>query len=71
VQKWHVFKRTSARQLKIELGPNSVAGATLQSVTAFLTGHETLPELGAELDYSSWSAKADKRDAVVTRWRAS
>jgi alpha-L-fucosidase len=70
-QKWHVFEHTHARRLKIELGPNSIAGASLQSATAFLTGHETLPSLGAELDYSSWSAKADRRDAVVTKWRAS
>jgi alpha-L-fucosidase len=43
-QKWNVFERTRARRLKIKLGSNSAPYATLQGVTAFLTGHETLPE---------------------------
>lgn len=52
-----VFPKTSARAIRIV----SPKGAPkLQRVTAYLTGHETLPTLGATLDYQAWAAKADE-----------
>jgi alpha-L-fucosidase len=68
-QKWHVFKKTTSRRLRIEIGPDSAPGAVVQSATAYLTGHSSLPQLGAPLDYSAWKHKADGRDCVVTKWR--
>lgn len=56
------FARTQLRKLRLEwLEP----GGRLVKAQGFLTGHETLPELGAHLDYADWAAKADMPSNIV------
>ncbi len=59
-QKWEVFPQIRARTLRVLWEKNTSPGAKLLGVQAFSTGIETLPALGAHLDYDAWAAKADK-----------
>jgi alpha-L-fucosidase len=59
-KKIDAFPRVRCRALKIELLDPSLPGAVLEGASAYLTGHEELPRLGAKLDYEQWAAKADR-----------
>jgi len=59
-QKWHAFAKNSARKLRVEWGEDCLPNARLCGAEIYLTGHETLPELGAPIDYSDpWKVKLD------------
>lgn len=69
-QKWHAFPTRKAHRLRLEWGKKCAPGAALLGAEFFLTGHQTLPQLGEELDYGAWALKADARDADIAPWRA-
>ena len=52
-----VFPAISTSALRISA---TTGVPDIRAVTAFLTGHESIPELGTKLDYEDWAAKADK-----------
>lgn len=68
-QKWEAFRTVTVHSLRVEFGSDSAPDAALTRVTGYLTGHTTLPKLGAALDYAEWGRKADPREADAPKWR--
>lgn len=68
-QKWHAFPSVTPQRLEVRFSSTCERGATLQSATAYMTGHTTFPPLGGHLDYNQWSLKADARDCTLQPWR--